>query len=99
MWKRLEDEEPEEGRAKWLGREADPPLYLDEYLSVHPWMRERYTHWQYADIPEPPCEPQDPLAVDACLSFAFLWDSINGKKHPWADNDWVWVYEFRRSDE
>lgn len=28
--------------------------------------------------------------------FAQLWDSINGKSHPWASNPWVWVVEFRR---
>lgn len=24
-----------------------------------------------------------------------LWDSINGKKHPWASNPWVWCVEFK----
>lgn len=28
--------------------------------------------------------------------FQSLWDKINGKKHPWASNCWVWVVEFRR---
>lgn len=28
--------------------------------------------------------------------FMKLWDSINGKKHPWDSNDWVWVNTFRR---
>lgn len=27
-----------------------------------------------------------------------LWDSINGKRHPWASNPWVWRYEFRRRE-
>lgn len=30
-------------------------------------------------------------------SFQMLWDSINGKKHPWSDNPWVWVIEFKQS--
>ncbi len=28
--------------------------------------------------------------------FAALWDSINGKTHPWDSNPWVWVYSFKR---
>lgn len=28
--------------------------------------------------------------------FASLWDSINGKRHPWSSNPWVWVIEFGR---
>lgn len=27
--------------------------------------------------------------------FQQLWDSINGKKHLWASNPWVWVVEFK----
>jgi len=26
--------------------------------------------------------------------FACLWDSINGKRAPWASNPWVWAIEF-----
>lgn len=29
-------------------------------------------------------------------SYAALWDSINGKKHPWKSSPWVWVLVFRR---
>ena len=29
-------------------------------------------------------------------AFATLWDKINGKKHPWASNPFVWVIEFKR---
>ena len=28
--------------------------------------------------------------------FERLWNSINGKKHPWESNPWVWVYTFNR---
>ena len=27
-------------------------------------------------------------------AFAVHWNSINGKKHPWSSNPWVWVTEF-----
>lgn len=31
---------------------------------------------------------------DALGIWIKLWDSINGKKYPWASNPWVWVIEF-----
>ena len=33
---------------------------------------------------------------DHKIAFKELWDSLNAK-YPWADNPWVWVYEFKRS--
>jgi len=27
--------------------------------------------------------------------FRILWDSINGKKHPWSSNPWVWAISFK----
>lgn len=30
-------------------------------------------------------------------NFARLWDTINGKRGPWASNPWVWVLEFKRA--
>ena len=29
-------------------------------------------------------------------SYCGLWDSINGKRFPWASNPWVWALTFRR---
>lgn len=29
-------------------------------------------------------------------TFAILWDSINGKRAPWASSPWVWAVTFRR---
>ncbi len=26
--------------------------------------------------------------------FRFIWNQINGKKHPWSSNPWVWVIEW-----
>lgn len=40
-----------------------------------------------------------PWHVYAQEDFEHLWDSINGKKHPWADNEWVWVISFSRVDD
>ena len=33
---------------------------------------------------------------DAVSAYAALWDSINGEKHPWANNDWVWAITFKQ---
>lgn len=30
------------------------------------------------------------------MCFEALWDSINGKTHPWSSNPWVWVIEFKQ---
>lgn len=30
------------------------------------------------------------------IAFAAKWNAINGKKHPWASNPWVWVIAFKR---
>lgn len=30
------------------------------------------------------------------LPYADRWDEINGKKHPWSANPWVWALTFRR---
>ncbi len=34
------------------------------------------------------------------LGMRILWDSINAKRgHPWENNDWVWVYTFKRIEK
>jgi hypothetical protein len=39
----------------------------------------------------------DPVVMDtARLWYKDLWDSINGKKHPWSSNPLVWVVEFKK---
>jgi hypothetical protein len=40
---------------------------------------------------------KDPCASGSYIgAFAVGWDSINGKRAPWASNPWVWVVSFRR---
>lgn len=33
---------------------------------------------------------------NARTAFTALWDSINGKTHPWAANEWAWAITFKR---
>lgn len=40
-----------------------------------------------------------PPAGDWRDLYGILWDSINGKEHPWASNPWVWVITFKRIKE
>ena len=42
--------------------------------------------------------PLAPAALTHRTSYSGLWDKINGKKHPWSSNPWVWCIEFRRDD-
>lgn len=39
---------------------------------------------------------EDSLAEGVFDSYSALWDSINGKKHSWESNPWVWVIEFKK---
>jgi hypothetical protein len=41
-------------------------------------------------------EPAICTPMSHAVAFAWLWDSINGKRAPWASNPWVWVIEFKR---
>jgi hypothetical protein len=36
------------------------------------------------------------LATTSICAFLGGWDTINGKRAPWASNPWVWVVEFER---
>ena len=39
---------------------------------------------------------QHPFDAPPAMRYATLWDSINGKKHSWESNSWVWVIEFKK---
>ena len=40
----------------------------------------------------------DEIGSQAYEWFADLWDSLHPKKDRWADNPWVWRYEFKQKD-
>jgi hypothetical protein len=41
--------------------------------------------------------PADTKLQGTCVDkYRIVWDSINGKKYPWASNPWVWCISFRR---
>lgn len=40
-----------------------------------------------------------PLGPGPKERFRYLWDSINAKKNPWSNNDWVWIPGFQRIAE
>jgi hypothetical protein len=52
-------------------------------------------------LPHPALIKPDNVAIGkliteiAHMEFQKLWNSINGKKHPWEQNPWVWVLEFK----
>jgi hypothetical protein len=58
----------------------------------------------FADNPDPETggrgynrgAPGLPMRYESTAAFSDLWDSINGKTHPWDSNPWVWVYGVRR---
>jgi hypothetical protein len=41
--------------------------------------------------------PSDTKLSGSCVDkYRIVWDSINGKKYPWASNPWVWCIEFKK---
>lgn len=45
-----------------------------------------------------PCEEPETSEhpVGCVCEYRNLWDRINGNKHPWSSNPWVWRIEFKR---
>jgi hypothetical protein len=40
--------------------------------------------------------PETPVSGSCVDKYRIVWESINGKKFPWASNPWVWVISFRK---
>jgi hypothetical protein len=40
----------------------------------------------------------DSANYSACNHFVKQWSEINGKRHPWVSNPWVWAISFKRVD-
>jgi hypothetical protein len=41
--------------------------------------------------------PADTKLQGTCVDkYRIVWESINGKKYPWASSPWVWVVEFKK---
>ncbi len=59
---------------------------------------ERLTDISYDDCEREGITPQQVEAAGNCIvnAYAELWDSINGKTHPWESNPWVWAISFRK---
>ena len=55
---------------------------------------ERLQDISFADVNAEGLDTRDRFTSWA-VPFIGLWDKINGKKHPWASNPWVWVVEFK----
>ncbi len=45
------------------------------------------------------CAVRSDTGLDtARYRYHVLWDSINGKRHTWSSNPWVWVYTFQLTE-
>lgn len=62
-------------------------------VSVRP---ERLQAITPAEIVREGIEPEGESVTELRQQWIDLWDSINGKRAPWADNPWVWRIEFER---
>ena len=97
VWYRATDEGECEG--PWT-----TPIFMPRWasrimLEITGLRVERVQEISESDAKAEGCSSSDPDSGDNPTYrryFQELWESINGKKHPWANNDWVWVITFKR---
>jgi hypothetical protein len=83
LWLKVTDIRPE--RVQEIS-EADAQAEGIQRQSLPDLNGNRY-HWG---------DPSKDRYKTAVAAYAALWDSINGKKNPWASNPWVWRIEFEQ---
>jgi len=81
---RLQDISEEDAKA-----EGFEPIIFDEFDIAEIMFND--PDCQEAEV----LEILGPGQIPAKADFSLLWDKINGKKHPWASNPWVWVISFK----
>jgi hypothetical protein len=64
---------------------------IAEGIKVQTGLLGESVYWDYLNN-----ESRSPRLFSATDSYYTLWDSINGKTHPWESNPFVWVVSFRR---
>ena len=86
------------GKPKWRSARFMPKwaarIWL-EIIAVRVEQLQDIDQWgAYAEgVSKSKSEVPNPVA-----NYRALWDSINGKSHPWSTNPWVWAIEFKRME-
>ena len=82
-------------RGRWRSPLFMPKWAAREWLRVTDLKVERLQ-----EISEEDCVAEGITTVwpknEMCGDYVYLWNRINGKKHPWARNEWVVAYTFER---
>lgn len=70
---------------------------IDELGALNEGTPEKYWDLQQGDMQTSAGIVKGPfLTGTAVKAYSRLWDKINGKKHSWESNPWVWVIEFKK---
>lgn len=87
-------------RGRWRPSIHMPKWASRIWLEVTDVRVERVQEIKNADYLSEGVQPHPPYGSPASYRTQFreLWDSINAKRAPWAENPWVWVVSFRRGD-